>query len=124
MTAEIVELHPTGGHADDTIRRTIDALIKGKGLSPDAVASAAHMSRSTFFYKMGGHGADRAFKAGEVAEIARFLGVSVGQLYDGLGGTFIPPQPPGGEGLSARRARRDSNSQPSDPKVVVLRAAA
>ena len=96
MTAEIVELHPTGGQADDTIRRTVQALMKGKGVTVDQIARAAHMSRATFYNHMGGRGAQGAFKAGEVADIARFLGVEVSQLYDGLGGTFVPPGPPDG----------------------------
>lgn len=93
MTAEVVAL-PTAFMADDTIRRTIKALVEGKGVNPDDVAEAAGISRSTYFSKMAGKGSAQAFKAGEVARIATFLGVTVAQLYDGLGGTFVPPQPP------------------------------
>lgn len=96
MTAQIVELRPIGDRADDTIRRTIDALIKGKGLRAEDVAATAGMKRSTFFYKMSGKGSDRAFKAGEVASLAQALGVEVAELYGGLGGTFIPPNGPDG----------------------------
>lgn len=95
---------PSGALADDTIRRTVSALVKGKGLSPDDVARAAGLSRSAYFSKMKAHGREKAFKAGEVAGMAEFLGVKVQDLYDGLGGTFVPDV----------RARGDSNSQPSD----------
>lgn len=86
MTAELVR-----DTADDTVRRTIKGVAEGKGFTPDQVALAAGMSRSAYFRKISGHGSIQAFKAGEVAAIAQFLGVSVGQLYDGLGGTFVPP---------------------------------
>lgn len=109
----MIELFPTGEHADDTVRRTVDALIKGRGYHRDEVAEAAGISRSAFYRKMSGRGDKNTFSAGEVASLAAVLGVSVAQLFDGLGGTFVPP-PNGGDGL---RARRDSNSQPSDPKV-------
>lgn len=99
MTAEVIALFPVGEHADDTIRRTVDALVKGKGLSPAQVAEDAGMSRSTFFHKMAGKGASQAFKAGEVASLARVLGVSVAQLFDGLGGTFVPTPPDGGRSM-------------------------
>lgn len=110
MTAQIIDL-PTGGQADDTIRRTIAALMKGRGVSVNTLAESIGVSRAAWFSKMGGHGTKQAFKAGEVATIAQVLGVSVGQLYDGLGGTFLPP-------ASEMRAWRDSNPQPSDPELV------
>ena len=102
MTAQVVELFPTGGQADDTIRRTIKAIAEGKGIRADQLAAAAGMSRSSYFDKMAGHGAQRAFKAGEVADIARCLHVTVAQLYDGLGGTFVPPEPPPDGGSEVR----------------------
>lgn len=89
-TARVVELFPTGPLADDTIRHTIKALVEGKGIRPDDVARAAGMSRSTYFAKMAAQGEKNPFSAGEVASIAKCLGVSVSQLYDGLGGTFVP----------------------------------
>jgi transcriptional regulator with XRE-family HTH domain len=104
MTAKVIELFPTGGLADDTIRHTINALVKGKGLRSEDVAAAAGLSRSTYFAKMSGKGSRQAFKAGEVALIAQYLGVHVSQLYDGLGGTFIPDE--------VSLPRLDSNQQP------------
>lgn len=101
----MIELFPTGGRADDTIRRTIHALVKGKQLRPDDVAQAAGMSRSAYFRKMSGQGSEAAFKAGEVAAIARFLGVPIGDLYSGLGGTFTAPE--------AGLPRLDSNQEHS-----------
>jgi len=103
MTAEVLPL-PVARMADDTIRRTIKALVQGKGLRPEEVAEAAGISRTTYFSKMSGKGSAQAFKAGEVALIAQFLGVSVAQLYDGLGGTFVPTPPDGG--ADARGTRR------------------
>lgn len=98
MTAEIVDLFPTGEQADDTVRRTIDGIIKGKGLRREDVARLAGIKRSTFFNRMRAHGSESAFRAGEVASLARVLGVSIEQLYTGLGGTFIPPAGGGAPG--------------------------
>lgn len=89
MSADVIEF-PIGGRADDTIRRTIDALAKGKQLKPDDIAAAAGMSRSSYFSKLRARGSEKAFKAGEVAAIANYLDVQVSDLYDGLGGTFGP----------------------------------
>lgn len=97
-TARVFELFPTGPLADDTIRATIKALVEGKGLRPDDVARAAGMSRSTYFAKMSAKGKRNPFSAGEVASIAGFLRVHVSQLYDGLGGTFVPEPPDGPDG--------------------------
>lgn len=100
MTAQLVELFPTGEQADETVKRTVDALIKGKNLRRQDVARLANIPQSTFYRKLSARGSQYPFAAGEVASIARVLGVKVGQLYDGLGGTFVPPQPPN-DGASA-----------------------
>lgn len=113
MTAQIVELFPTGEQADDTIRRTVDALITGKGMTRDDVAAAINMSRSTFYAKMAGKGSAQAFKGGEVASLAKALGEPVAKLYDGFGGTFVPPRPPDGGDNADGFSVRTSKSQPT-----------
>src|SRR4029077_12651339 len=85
---------------------------KGKGLRSEDVAAAAGLSRSTYFAKMSGKGSRQAFKAGEVALIAQYLGVHVSQLYDGLGGTFIPDE--------VSLPRLDSNQQPFGLQPTLL----
>lgn len=96
MTAEVVQLFPTGAQAEDTIRWTVRGLLKGRGLSVEDIAPQVGMSASTLYRKLAGHGDKDAFKAGEVATLARVLNVQVGQLFDGAGGMFVPPQPPDG----------------------------
>lgn len=120
MTAEIVSLFPTGADAEDTIRATVRGLLKGRDLTVETVAPLVGMSPSALYRKLAGHGDKDAFKAGEVASLARVLEVRVDQLYDGLGGTFAPRPPDGGVPIGGERARRYSKPQPSDPKVLPL----
>lgn len=112
MTAQVIELLPTGERADETVRRTIKALIEGRDLNIEDVADRAGLARATLYRRLSGHGSKQAFKAGEVATLAAYLGVRIEAIYSGLGGTFIPP-------TDDERARRYSKPQPSDPKVVV-----
>lgn len=76
-----------------------------RNVSRAELCQATHMSRGSYYNRMNG---SRAWSAAEVADAAKALGVPVQTLYDGL-----PLD--GGDG----RARRDSNSQPSDPKSDV-----
>lgn len=96
MTAEVVPLFPTGAQAEDTIRATVRGLLKGRGLSVEDIAPHVGMSASSLYRKLAGKGDKDAFKAGEVASLARVLNVRVDQLYNGLGGMFVPPVPPQG----------------------------
>lgn len=101
MTAEVIRLFPTGEDADETVRRSIKALMAAQGLTKEDVAPRAGMAVSTLYRRFTGKGSEQAFKAGEVASIAAVLGVDISVLYGGLGGSVVPPQPPrGGEGLS------------------------
>lgn len=100
MTAQVIDLFPTGSDADDTIRQTVRALMKGRSLRVEDLAPRVGMSAATLYRRLGSKGSKEAFKAGEVASIARVLNVSVAQLYDGLGGTFTPQPPPAREGAA------------------------
>ena len=103
MTTQVVPLFPTGAQAEDTIRGTVRGLLKGRGLSVDDIAPLAGMSASTLYRKLAGKGEKDAFKAGEVASLARVLKVEVGQLYSGLGGAFVPSPPDGGSSMATQR---------------------
>lgn len=116
MTAQVIDF-PVGANADDTIRATVEALLSGRGMTKEELADEIGVSYATMYRRLGGSGSKEAFKAGELASVARALGVHVGELYDGLGGRFVPTPPDGGTSL---RARRDSNPKPSDPKVLPL----
>ncbi len=109
MTSDVVAaLFPTGEQADETVRLTIKALMKGRGLTVEEVARRADLGRSALYSKLSD--SERVpFKAGEVATLARILRVSPGEIYDGLGGTFVPTPPDGGG-----YAIRDSNPEPAD----------
>lgn len=96
MTAEVSPLFPTGDRADETVRRTIDALIRGRDLTVEQTAKMAGIHRSTLYRRLGGKGSRQAFTAGEVSALARALRVTIQDLYGGLGGTFVPPPPDDG----------------------------
>lgn len=74
--------------ADDTIRRSVRALIAARATTPDAVADAIGMTRSTFYRRVSGRGAP--FTAGEVQAIADVFEVPVADLFSGLGGVVVP----------------------------------
>lgn len=100
MTAEVIRLFPTGEQADETVRRTIKGLIKGRQLRTDDVAAAVGIAHATLYRRLAGTGSKQAFSAGEVASLARYFGVPIEQIYTGLGGVFVPPDPDGVPGTS------------------------
>jgi hypothetical protein len=116
MTAHVVELRPWGDQADEIIRRTVRALMKGNGLNVETLAPLVSMSAATLYRRLAEKGKGREFKASEVADIARHFDVTVASLYDGLGGTFIPPSGP------ASLPRLDSNQQPSGSRFLQVAA--
>ena len=83
---------------DTKISATVNGLAASQGLSKERLAELIGMSRSTFFRHLSSGG----WSAAEVQQLADVLGVSVGELYDGLGGRL------------GRLPRLDSNQQPSD----------
>ena len=83
---------------DTRISATVNGLAASQGLSKERLAELIGMSRSTFFR----HLASGGWSAVEVQQLADVLGVTVGDLYDGLGGRL------------GRLPRLDSNQQPSD----------
>lgn len=94
MTAELLPFPGDAtARADDTIRRTIKGLISGRGLRVEDVAPEVGMTTATFYRRLGGHGRQQAFGAGEVAALAAYFGLEVQELYGGLGGRFTPPDP-------------------------------
>ncbi len=119
MAATNVLDFPRGDVADDTIRRTVRALMHGRGLKVEDLADGIGMQRSTLYRRLSGNGRKQAFAAGEVADIAAFFGVPVGDLYDGLGGRFTPPAAPSTSAprtdkIKGKLPRLDSNQQPAD----------
>lgn len=112
MTAEVIEFRPRADDVNDTIRASVRALMKGRALSTEQLASLSGMASSTLYKRLAGKGSQQAFAAGELGVIAAVLNVEVGRLYDGLGGTFGPgpddgPAAAGGRGKAAR-------TQPAD----------
>ncbi len=74
--------------ADDTIRRSVRALIAARGQESEDVARAVGMTRATFYRRLSGRGAP--FTAGEVQAIADWFDVPVADLFSGLGGVVVP----------------------------------
>lgn len=89
MSADVVPFEgKRRGDVEDVVRASIRAVIAGRKMSVDELAADAGMSRSTLHRRLSSKGTKDAFYAGEVAVIAEVLGIEVGDLYTGLGGTF------------------------------------
>jgi hypothetical protein len=73
---------------DATIRRSIQTLIRVRDADRDDIAAQLGVHRSTFYRRLGGHGAP--FTAGEVAVLAAFFGVPVADLFEGLTAIAVP----------------------------------
>lgn len=122
MTAEVIQLFPTGELADDTVRRTIKALMHGRGITAENMAPSVNMTVATLYRRLGGSGSAQAFKAGEVASIANYFDVSVADLFGGLGGTFVPPD--GGGNIAPSTASSSLSSGPPTSSYPALSAVA
>lgn len=97
-------------NVDATIAATVTALIHGRKLRVADVAAQVGMSGTGLYNKLN---VERPFKAAEVAALATVLGVTIMDLYTGLGGMFSPPN-------QDLRARGDSNPRLTAYKVVDL----
>lgn len=70
-------------HDDDArISAAVRALAAGNGLKNAEIAPILGIHRSSVFAKIKG---ETSWKASEVAALARYFGVPVGDLFDGLG---------------------------------------
>lgn len=85
--------------ADETVRRSVKALVQGRDMRREDVAAAVGIPRTTFYRRLAARGSAQAFTAGEVAALAAFFRVPVEELYNGLGGALLP--------------RLDSNQEPA-----------
>lgn len=94
--ANVTPLFVTGSASDETIRRTLRALLRGRGLTIEQVADAIGMNRATLYRRLAGYGAQQAFSGGEVASLASYLRVPVERVFSGMDGTFVPPTDPEG----------------------------
>lgn len=73
--------------ADQTISRTIEALMHYRGVTRADLCRAVNLSSSSYYNRLNG---SRAWTAAEVADAARLLGVPVQTLYEGLPGVGAP----------------------------------
>lgn len=80
---------------DATITATVKALAKAHDLSLEHLWALVDMKRSTFYRHMRQGG----WTAEQVQQLADVFGVSVADLYDGMGGRLVP-------GKFARRLTR------------------
>lgn len=116
MTAEVVPIPaPDNDRTDETIRRTVKGLIRGRGLRVEDVAPAVGMATTTFYRRLAGKGQQQAFAAGEVSRLASYFELEIMDLYTGLGGKFAPG------GAPAQRDNRPSiTRKPADRGAIVL----
>ena len=136
VTAQVLTYPSAGAIADETVRRSVKALIKGRGVSTEDLARAIGMTPSTLYRRLAGKGSSQAFSAGEVALIAASLGVPITDLFSGLGGAVAASEAdltsaqsrPASETATARdqlaarrRTRRREDHTPWLPQPVVGR---
>lgn len=119
---------PEAGVVDETIRRTVVALLHGRSIRKEDLTAVLGCSRGTVFNKLAATDA-RPFTASEVARLAVFFEVPITDLYDGLGGRFVAqPSHLGSEGwgFESLRARSSSNvihladRRPADRRALAL----
>lgn len=98
-----------------SVAREVRAEIARQQVKQAELAPLLGMTQQSLSQRLTGR---VQFGAGELAVIAEYLGVTVGLFYG-----ESPSRPRPGGGLPGERARGDSNTQPSDPKVASLTAA-
>ncbi len=102
--------------AEDTdlvISGAVRALLAARGLAADDLRPVLGVSRGAVFTKLN---SSSPWKAREVAALAEFFDVSVGALYDGLGGIVT------GTGRGSGAGRR-KNPSPANRRGAAVSAA-
>jgi transcriptional regulator with XRE-family HTH domain len=120
MTAQPSLTFPVGEQADETVRRSIKALIEGRGLDKGDVADATGMTRSTLYRKLSGEGSSKTFTAGEVATLAAFFEVPISAIYEGLGGAFLAPEVAQNDGERHAAGRRGARNRAGQRQFRLL----
>lgn len=75
-----------------SISATVRALCSARRVKPELIALSIGMTKSTIYSRLR---VATPWLAEEVDKIARFFGIRVGDLYDGLGGRLGPTDPDG-----------------------------
>ncbi|MCK9629952.1 MAG: helix-turn-helix domain-containing protein, partial [Bacteroidales bacterium] len=113
MTVNVVPLVPLDDLSlSERVAANIRAEIARFGLQQTDVARALGISQQSVSLKIHGK---RPLSLDEIEGFARLVGLSPEDLVRGR--SRPPGGPDGGLSVAAERARRDSNPQPSDPKV-------
>lgn len=115
---------PAGGHGHLTedVAAEVRALMGRYSVTQTMLGDVLGIAQSAVSERLKGK---RAFSLDEIERLADYFGLA--HPAELLGGQPPSPRPGPGTGLPARgdwRAWRDSNSQPSDPKVRPIGAAA
>jgi hypothetical protein len=76
---------------DETVRRTVRALIDRRGLDLDQVATTVGIPIAAFERRLASAGSSYAFTAGEVRSLAEYFGIEGGELFDYMDGAYVPP---------------------------------
>jgi hypothetical protein len=76
--------------ADETVRRTIIALMQARSISCDELADDAGIPLSTLKRRLRSTGSSYAFTAGEVRSLAGHFGFESGNLFRYLDGRYQP----------------------------------
>lgn len=75
---------------DAIVSASVKAICELRRADKVVVAHAASLSKDQLYDRLRG---DTYWRASEVAAIARYFHIRIGDLYDGLGGRFAPAGP-------------------------------
>ena len=106
---------PQADQSDDDARisAAVRALAAGTGLKNAELAPVLGIHRASVFAKLKG---ETAWKASEVASLARYFDVPVGDLFDGLG-LFRDTKKPHRVAGGASSAGAPSGTRTPDPLI-------
>lgn len=97
---QVVKLHDYASETDARLSASILALVSGQHVDPKDVARELKVSKAAYYRKING---SSPWKASEIETLAKFFGVRLGDLYDGLGGRVGPtPQGPLAQSVELR----------------------
>lgn len=96
----------------EAVSRTVRVLMAEHGVTQTMLAMVLGVSQTQVSSRLR---MDTPWSLSDLEVLARYFGVTVAELVGGA-----PAR--GGPGDGGERARRDSNPQPSDPKVVPIRS--
>jgi len=76
---------------DETVRRTVQAIMLRRGLDPQRVAEDVGIPVGALQHRLASSGSAYAFTAGETRALASYFGVEGGHLFQYMDRQYQPP---------------------------------